>query len=375
MKVHFRLLLETLFLTALIWTYADQASFETYSAMLAVRIDTPSPDLVGRIAIPTDGAARVEGARGGTAEVIHIPMKLRGTRAAIRRLELEKGSGPTPFELKVPISDDAETQVSRMRDIRDDVARLPALRDRGLQLEELSRQTILFTLDRYVPVKISLDTDAGKFSEALDGKPQIEPNTVTAKVLESELRKRDMPEPRLILPIEEQIRPRAEDVAASFEVALPTKWEGMDAKFEPQQVRVNVLLAKAYERVNIAVIPLQVLNPPGITLGDYQIEWQTRADLLQDIDVRMPIGKPRALTNTDVTAFIRLEKSDLPDEASLAATTTPAGTEGWIQREIRFVFPPEFGDVQVDGPPRQVKFRINKKAAGTDLPPLSDVFW
>ena len=375
MKVQFRLLLETLFLTALIWTYADQASHETYSTMVAVQIATSSPDVVARIAILPDGAARPEGARVSTAEVVHIPMKVRGPKAAIRKLELEKGAGPTPFKLDVSISDELEMQLSYTRDIRDDVARMPALRDRGLQLEELSRQTILFTLDRYVPVKLNVDTDAGKFSEALDEKPRIEPSTVIAKVLESELKKRANLEPRVVLPIEERIRARAEDVTASFEVPLGAKWEGMDASFEPAQVRGTVLLAKSYERVNISVIPLRVLNPPGVIMGDYEIEWQTRADLLQDIDVRLPIGSPRALANTDVTAFIQLEKTDLPGEMLPDTTTAPAGTEGWTQREIRFVFPPEFGDVQVDGPPRHVKFRIKKKTASTDLPQVSELSW
>jgi len=366
MRFHLRLLLETLFLTALIWTYADQASYETFDGVVAVKIVTPTPDMV----------ARIEGARPGatgTADTIYIPMKLRGPKAAVRKLEMEKGTGTTPFPpLSIRIADDVEPQVTHIRDIREDVAQMPAIRDNGLQLEELSPQAILFVVDRYVPIKLSLDTDPGRFSEALAGKPQIEPNTVTVKVLESELKQKGPFEPRLVIPIEAQIRRRDQDAAAVFEVPLGSTWEGMDAKFEPEQVRVSVLLTRSYERVNITVIPLRVLMPPGAVAGDYEIEWQTPADQLQDIDVRMPIGKSRALSNTDVRAFIELEKTDLPGE-TLPAATAPASTEGWIQREIHFWFPPEFEGVQVDGPARQVKFRIKKKGTSADLPQLSEL--
>lgn len=360
MKVHFRLLLETAFLTVMIWTYADQASYDSYEGFVAVRIDTPA-----------DVVATIEGSRGGPAEVVQIPMKLRGPKAAVRKLQMEKGTAANPFTLSVDISDDLEPHVSHIREIYDDVARLPAIRDRGLQLEELSRQTIIFTLDRYVSIPLRVEADAGKFSEALDGKPVIQPETVTVKVLESELKRRGTPEPRRVIPIEESIRTRADETTARFTVPLGNKWEGMQARFEPEQVTVSVQLTRSYERAKITVIPLRVNLPPDIAGGDYEIEWQTRADRLQDIDVRMPIGKP-PLANTDVDAYIKIEKSDLPSEL-LPATTTAPSTEGWIQREIRFAFPPGYQDVQVDGPPRLVKFRIRKKSSIGELSPLNSL--
>lgn len=365
MRIQLRLLLETAFLTVLIWTYADRTSYETYSGVVAVRMATPLEDVVARI---------TEGPRTGSAEVVYLPVKLRGPKAAIRRLELEKdaGSSSATFSLSVAIPEDAQSQVSYTRDIREDVARLPAIRDRGLQLEELSRPMITFSLDRYVATKLSVDADAGKFSEALDGKPTIEPANVTVKVLESEFPKRGLPQQRLVLPIEERIRARAEDMTASFLVPLGSKWEGLDAKFEPREVRVTVRLAQSYHTVELSLIPLRVLMPPGTAGGDFEIEWQAPADLLQNISVRMPIGKPRELDSTDVLAFIQLEKGDLPGEPSTAATSAPAGTEGWSQREVRFVFPPGFGDVQVDGQ-RQVKFRGKKKTNAGALAPLNEL--
>src|SRR5512133_1406682 len=135
MRVHFRLLLETIALTALIWTYADQASYETHDAVVAVKIATP-PDVV----------AHIEGGRSGPAEIVHVPIKLRGPKAAIRKLEMEKGTTGTPFMLSLPISDNPEMQVSYTTDIRDSVARLPAIRALGLQLEELSRPMLVFSL-------------------------------------------------------------------------------------------------------------------------------------------------------------------------------------------------------------------------------------
>lgn len=363
MKIQFRLLLETVALTALIWTYADQASYETYSSVVAVRIDAP-PDVVARISL--------EGAKAGS-DVVHIPLKLKGPKAAIRKLEMEKGGGAFPFMLKLPLPDAPKMNSSYTMDIRDNVARLPAIHSQGLKLEELSHPNIEFTLDRYVSKTLIVEADPGKFGDALDGKPLVQPKQVIVKVLESELNKRTtQPEQRLVIPIEERLRARAEEFAATFEVPLGSKWEGMDAAFKPDQVRVTIRLARLYERVHLTLIPLRVMLPPGVFAGDYQTEWQTDADLVQDIDVRVPVGKPRALTNTEVLAFIQIEKSDLPPESPVSPATAPAGTEGWSQREIHFVFPQGFEDVQVDGPPRTIKFRIKPQTTPNVFTPLTD---
>ncbi|GMV95990.1 MAG: hypothetical protein HRF43_08125 [Phycisphaerae bacterium] len=359
MKARLRLLAETLFLTVLIWTYADQASHESCESVIAVRIITP-PDVV----------ARIDGARAGGADVLYIPVKLRGPKAAVRKLEVEKSTGITPaFTLNVPVTDDLELHRPHTRDLRDQAARLPAIRDHGLQLVELARPDVTFTLDRYVTMNLTVEADAGRFSEALNGKPVIVPKQVSARVLESELAKRANAEPRLVLTIENQLRSRSSEAEMSFTVALGTKWEGLDVTFQPDQVRVTVRLDTVDDQARLTLIPLRVLMPPGIIGTDYEIEWKTDADLLQDIDVRIPIGKPRALANTDVIALLQIEKSDLPAERLLPSTTAPAPSEAWSQREIRFVFPPEFEDVQVVGPPRLVQFRIKKKAVGGELTP------
>ena len=355
MRLQFRLLLETIALTVLIWTYADQASYEDCDSVLAVKIETTSPDLL----------ARIEGAH---ADVLYIPIKLRGPKAAVRKLQLDKSAGTAvAFNLTVTVSDDLQAPSPHTQDIRDEVSHMTAFRDRGLQLTQLTPSVITYTLDHYTNVKLALDTDAGRFSEALDGKPTVEPKQVTARVLESELKKRGNLEPRLVVPIEDRLRARADESGSSFMVPLGTKWEGMDATFKPDQVRVTIQLARHFEKAHLTLIPLRVVMPPDVAGGDYRIEWQNDADLVQDIDVRLPVGK-RALANTDVRALVEIEKSDLPGELSPATATAPAPSEGWTQREIHFFFGPGFEDVQVNGPPRMVKFRIKKKPASGDLP-------
>ena len=46
-------------------------------------------------------------------------------------------------------------------------------------------------------------------------------------------------------------------MTASFSVPLGPKWQGMDAKFEPEFVRVTVRLAKSYQTVDLSLIPLR----------------------------------------------------------------------------------------------------------------------
>lgn len=357
MRFQFRLLLESCFLTVLIWTYADQASYEDSSAVVAVKV-----------AAPPEVMAKIDGARSGPTDVVYIPVKLRGPKAAIRKLEMEKSEGSAPpFTLDIPVTGDLEMRVPHTRDIRDDVARLPAIRNNGLQVEEISRQTVVFTLDRYKTLSLVVDTDAGRFTEALESKPDIDPKQVAVRVLEGELEQRGNLGTRLVIPIEDRLRSGGDAGEFAFPVTLGTKWEGLDATFQPNQVRVTVRLARRYDSAHLTLIPLRPLWPPGTTASDYQIELQNEADKLVDVDVRVPIGKSTTLASNDVIALIDIEESDLPEKLAPAATA-PAATGGWSQREVRFVFPPGFEDVQVSGLPQQIKFRIAKRVAASDLP-------
>lgn len=361
MRLQLRLILETVVLTLLIWTYADQASYETCSAQVAVRVAT-SPEMV----------ARIDDGRGGTADVVYISLKLQGPKLAVRKLEMESGTGAARFNLNLPLPTDSGQHGPITRDIREAVEQLPDIRDRGLQVEELSTSVITFTLDRYKSFTLTVDTDAGKFSDALDGKPLIEPGTVEVRVLESDLAKQPLPEQRRVISIEDQIRSRSEELSLRFNVPLGSKWGGMDAKYVPDQVRVTVRLAKSYQTVELTLIPLNVIMPAAMAGTDFDVEWQAQADLVQNISVRIPVGKAQSLDSKDVLAFIQIEKSDLPGELAPAATTLPAPTEGWIQREVQFKFPQNFGDVQVDGV-RLVKFRIKAKADVGAIVPRGDV--
>ncbi|GMU24227.1 MAG: hypothetical protein AMXMBFR13_43030 [Phycisphaerae bacterium] len=358
MRLQIRLLLETFALTALIWTYADQAGFESWDGTILVKVSAPQNIVV-----------RIKGPRGDVQDSISLPLKLRGPKSAIRRLEQDRGAGGSPLTLTLTIREDLETQTPHTRDVRDEISRLPAIRDRGLQVADLPVQAITFTLDRYVGVTLDVDTDPGVFTDDLVSKPEIRPRSVVARVLESELQKLGTREPRHVVSIEEAIRTRADESSPTFNVSLGTKWQGIDATFKPEQVRVTVRLAKLYEQQHLTLIPLQVLPPPGTTNCDFEIEYQTDADLVQDIDVRVPIGKTQALINADVWAVLPLEKSDIPGavQPNRPTASAPAPTEGWTQREIRFIFPQGFEDVRLEGLPRIVKFRVKQKTTTPGL--------
>ncbi len=355
MKTQLQLIATTIALTVLIWVYADQSAYDFYQTTVLVRY-APPPEPDNPLVV------RVRDGRGEAKEALRVELTFRGPKSAIRRLEKDDTSGR--FTLSVPLPEELAPGLQAPRDVYDDLARLPEIRNRGVVLQRVQPRSVQLDIDRYRSIETTVEIGAGSFEKALTGPPDVHPVKVLARVLESQL-----PEsgrlPPLRLSIEENLQNRAEQTSGRFlfDVPLRSVWPGIDATFTPDHVRVSVHLGDRTTSERITLIPLGVLVEPEGFFNRYDIEWQdqTGAQFTQTVNVRMPLDKAGQLKGNMIDAYVTIRDSDLPKDLP-GVTTMPATQESWTEREVRFVFPPQFENVQIEGPPKTVKFRIKRKS-------------
>jgi len=362
MRSQLQLILATVGLTVLIWVYADQQGYKTIKFPIAVTV-TSLPDVV----------PRVEGAGSESPQTVHVTVIARGPNAAIRELNLGR---PPVLEVTIPVTENITLGTPQVIDLRDPV--LLALRDRGLQLLDIDPPSITVTFDRLVKIEVQLQVDAGLYQKSLAGGLQIEPPTVTATVLASKLAELPAPvEPRLRISIEEELRSQPVDTEFDFIVPLKNeKWHGLNVRWEPETVRIRGRLQRRYEDLALKLIPLRVLLPWNWPADRYEIVWVHEEDRVQKVDLKVPVGKTKLLTNTDVIAFISIDDTMLPpEENSLiepppsATATQPVAEPSPYSQTVRFVLPEGFEDVKIVSPPYTVRFRIVPRGEAEAAPP------
>lgn len=346
MRPQFQLILATVGLTVLIWVYADQQGYKNVNFQIAVTVSTP-PGIV----------AHVENAVSDANQTALVSVTTRGPNVAIRELPLNR----TPvLTVTIPMTENVTIEQPRVIDIQEPVA--AALRERGLQLLTVNPVTVTAHFDRLIKREVELQVDAGAFHQALAGAPQIDPPVAQATLLASQ-----MPddttgtESRLVLPIEEELRTQAVENDFEFNISLKNrKWQGIEVKWEPESVTVRGRLQQLYTDVELRLIPLRVLLPWDWPSDEYEIQWVDENDRVQKIQLKVPVGKPNVLTNTDVIAFISIDDAFIPQAPlpTVDTTTQPAAEPSPFSQTVRFVFPPGFEDVKVVSPPATVKFRI-----------------
>ncbi len=360
MRNKLQLLLATAALTVLIWIYADQQGYKTADLPVAVRLVTP-----GEIVPSIEGAPRTS---PGT---LTVTLTARGPNAVLRGINQGRGEA---IEVGIPISDNLEAQTVRTIDIRDAVTE--AARDQGLQFISVNPATINVTFDRRVSHKLDVVPDAGAFSEAVSGSLVIEPPVVTVSVLQSHLASMGDFEQRLVVPIEQELRARSRETTFEFTVPLDeSRWQGVPATFTPSAIRFRGRLKQPYEPVEVKLIPLRVMLPWNWPADQYDIVWEDERDRTQSVRLQVPVGKPAALTNREVLAFVLIDEKLIPPAPTPGADGPAAAEPSPQSREVRFVFPAGFEDVKIESPPAFVRFHVVRRAqappAGADAEPAA----
>jgi len=350
MKTQIQLILATVVITVLIWVYADLSSHESDEIYLPVKLVVPpNSDLV----------IHLDSALTHKADVVEIRVRLAGPKAAIRKLRDERMQGGD-LEIEVASPEAGKLGVERSVDISEYINEWA--HKRGVQVESRSRQSIEYTLDQFVEIEIALEADPGIYEKDLEELPRVEPATVRARLLASRRDRLVSAPKRLILPISNQLEKLEIRTDSSFQkslIGLP--WQGLDVTYTPNRVKIEVKWRSGGKRQPISAIPLQTIWPADPPEGYYRVIWDDEADLVQHIDVMIPPGKPRLLTNMDVKAYVSIELEDFPVAPASPAETTSFRDGASVTREVRFIFPPGFEDVRVVSQSEKVRFHLTRE--------------
>ena len=372
MKTQMRLILSSVVLTALIWTYADRAGHRPLTISVPVTIAPAESDspLVLRFADADENDPR--------PNVKSIQMTFRGPNRAIDQLKSIHDYGG--FRLTVKIAAEELSPGPQRRYLANDLGDDPDILRRGLTLDSISPDAVDFIVDRYRTEAVKVNPVVGSFEAHLDGKPIIEPPEVNARVLASKLGE-GFSLPTIPLPLEERIREEIDaherQLSLIFTIPLESP-PGIDATFDPDEVQVTVKLKALTIVKRITVRPLGVNDKTqGLFREGYEIEWRDPSDakFTVPINVRVPIENLSEFQPLDpslIDAYVNIDADDLPQgPAPVTPPTTAASNSGAFgTHEVRFRFPPPFENVQLDQPPPQVRLRIVKKgSADLTTPP------
>ncbi len=351
-RTQLKLIAATLGLTAMIWVYADLSSHEVQRIPLSLVLTVPGQS---DLQVEIDSSLSA-GGEGPTAVELYV--KMSGSKAALREIELDRQrSAGRSLRVEIPVKETVGEDTVRPEDLREYVGEWARLH--GLQLVDPIRQSISYRVDRWLRVPVAIEVDAGVFTEELKEPPEVDPPRVTAEVLASRLPRAEAGARRLVVSIVDELRRHPEE-EATFDVSLGQQWERVDGvRFNPEQVRITVRRREGSRRQRLTAIPLHEMWPSNRPPGQYRIEWPDDLGLVQHIDVLVPAGKPRALLNTDVLAYVTVDPEDFPVEpATNTPQTAPAVERSGIPRDVRFVFPPGFEDVRVLPPTPKVRFKL-----------------
>jgi hypothetical protein len=352
MKVQIKLILSTIALTVLIWTYADQTIHELYTApAVPIRLTPPQG--------PGDPfVLRVIDTDLGHDDQIMAELEFRGTKSQIRSLKQVEAPGGLRFTLPITTELQAGRQINV--NLMKELADLPAIRERGLQLQSVRPDEVRVEVLRYRSVPIELRFNAGYHDSDLAVPPTYEPQVVKARVLDSDLIDGALPPLRVDLAqaIDEALsRPGQKTGLLTLNIPLVSTWPEIDAEFIPARITVTVALERRSVSKLIQSIPLDYLLDARGTIRRYHVELSDDSELLQHVNVSGPESKVEQLeleTNRrQIVAFVNIEDTDLPDESE---------TERRILKQVRFVLPPGFEDVEVTNKPRIIKLTVRRIA-------------
>ena len=370
MRTQLRLILSTLALTALIWTYADRTGHGTIPILVPVTVTPAKADSPLLFSFPDAPEGDPK------ANVTQVKMTFRGPNRAIALLKSEHEYGG--FGLTVKIDEDLPNGLTSKS-----VLLLPLLRDdseilkRGLTLEKVSPETINFNVDRYRTIPVKLNPVAGSFEDQLAERIELTPKEVDARVREGKLRE-GFSLSSLSVALEEGIKEELERQGdetdppppLEFDVALESPPD-LDATFEPEEVHATVRLKALTESVWVTVRPLGTnIKTEDFFKEGYEIRWKEPTDARYTVRtrVRVPVKDLKTFQQLDpssIDAYVVIDDNDLLDGPAGTATTTSPASDGGTYRskEVRFRFPPPFEALKLDGPPPWRELRVVKKEA------------
>ncbi len=249
----------TLALTLLVWASADQLITEVteVSVALTVEAEPDSEWVVTSLAKPSQ----------------RFRVTLRGRQADVARLR-ETGSP----RMTLTISD------SGLVDKRLGPQSIPLLAELLEKRSEFANCTplsvspasLVIHVDRRLEKVIPVVARAGRLEFTVE--PRIDPNSVSATLLETDWARVADAQPRLLLNVESDLANQPEDQPVEINVPLPdlitTELGNLDAlELKPRTVTVRATVRKRMKTATIQAVPVKFMGSHSLW-NDYDIEFR-----------------------------------------------------------------------------------------------------
>lgn len=332
-----RRLLVVVPLTLVIWFLADQASLITAAGPEGIPIE---------LKIACDSALHVDLTAPRPAV---FTLDVRGPRRAVEQLRAATAERPLALEWPLP---DAYARQGHVRlesaELREVIAALPAVRERGVFVEDVRPDHLEFAVDRVVSLRVPVRIAAGPLRVA---DVQVEPAQVEVWLRELDWRNLGEQPPAIEADVREALRtmPRNEPVSLQGVTLRPRLGPAGVLRVVPSavDVRLRIVAERASRRLEGVRVFLAV-SP--LVWQRYEIELADPNEWLLELEVEGDRAVVDTLRAEDVHALVTLSS----DEAV-------PGTE-FRRAAVELKLPP---GVTLKGPPREVRFRLTARAGGT----------
>ncbi len=285
-----RRLLVVVPLTAVIWFLADQAS------------------LTGPESVPVElGITHDSGLHVDAAPAV-FTLELRGPRRGIEALRAIAAEGPIKLRWTLPT---AYARPGHLRlakeELRAIIEGLPALKSRGVFVEDISPEDLQFTVDEVATMSMPVRVDAGALQVVIE---RIEPERVQVSLRQRDLDRFNAGENELFIPVDlkEQLSGARRNQPLSFTgVALETRiGEAELLRVEPRAVDVHLsIVAELKKTVLEWKVPVRLKVSPEIWQR-YDLEEADDGEWLLELEVEGDETAVNALRPQDVRAFVEI---------------------------------------------------------------------
>ncbi len=282
-----RRLLVVVPLTVVIWFLADQAS------------------LTGPENVPVELSLAHDWLQVDAAPTV-FTLELRGPTRGIEALRSMAADGPIGLRWTLPTAYARPGQLRLAKEeLRAIIEGLPALKSRGVFVEDISPEDLQFSVDEVVTMSIPVRVDAGALQVVVE---RIEPESVQVSLRQRDLDRINAGESELFIQadLKEQLSGARRNQPLNFSgVALETRiGEAELLRVEPRAVNVNLrIVAKLKTTVLEWKVPVRLEVSPEIWQR-YEIEKADDGEWLLELEVEGDETAVNALRPQDVRAFV-----------------------------------------------------------------------
>lgn len=330
-------------LTGLLWVWADQSQLVNQEIGLSFVLATQAESGLILLAVDDGSEEAVENTAAG-GKRIKAKVSFKGTRSRLRELQVDLHSGK--LELRSYISAGGYWATADEIAVIDLLNTNDQLQERGVTALESEPANIKVELDKWVRMeKIKLVLKDTRFQALIDP-PEIA--VLVPSSLEA-TRPEELPV-LLVAPVPENITP-------GMKVSGTVSKELRGLPVRPVRSEVTVILQpREQSYAKLGPLPLYAVLPVNM-IDKYDLRFDKEADKVVEVSVVGPaseLAKLQTPPQEKVRAYIDLG----PQHTKF--------TETFPQVTVRFEFDDNIRGVEISGPPKTVKVRLEKKPTSNE---------